>query len=244
MSRSIYSTDDVWVETLPHIIEPQLQQKEWLLGFVLRCDKVNDWAAGTTLKLVTRHVSSMRQLGAIGSFVAAEQINIALLAQLINVSIDVVQRRRTELVWPGYTARRPQFLVAGAIPPFRVCPACLQDDIFTKWLALPLLRTCPIHKCFSGTTARGAPLQPFHSMSAPFTCGVCGRPWQELARVDADPDIVGATPSSWIATIISWSAARHHRSRRLLPSSAGRSTSGTAHRYTKKRSWVCGCLAI
>ncbi len=193
MSRSIYSTDDVWVETLPHIIEPQLQQKEWLLGFVLRCDKVNDWAAGTTLKLVTRHVSSMRQLGAIGSFVAAEQINIALLAQLINVSIDVVQKTTYRISLARlYSTTTPSSWSLGAIPPFRVCPACLQDDILTKWLALPLLRTCPIHKCFfRDHCACGAPLQPFHSMSAPFTCGVCGRPWQELARVDADPDIVG-----------------------------------------------------
>lgn len=194
MSETIYSTDDAWIDTLPHILKPNLQQKEWLLGVLLRCDKENDWVAGSTLQLVFSASPTISRRNPVGFFVAAGQLDFSRLAQLINVPVEDVQKTTYRVNLARlYSTTAPQSRMLGPIRLLRVCPACLDEDLLTKYLCLPLLRSCPIHKyMFQDRCECGASLQPFDLKSPAFTCGACGLPWQSLPRVQASADVVAS----------------------------------------------------
>jgi len=195
MRDTIPITDHRWVTTLSHLVEPREEENEWLLGLSLRCDLINGWPSGTTASMLIPRSTGVTSLGRPGLFVAGTFFDLDLLAAMLDVSRTAIDGTTFRLefarLYPGQTTHARRM---GVIPRSRVCPDCLREDhLLARWLALPLLTSCPRHRAsFEDMCVCGAPLRPFQRDTPPFTCGVCHHPWRDVPRREPKLAVFGA----------------------------------------------------
>ncbi len=83
--QPIYTTDAAWRTTFPHLVAPF--QDEWLAGLLLRCDEVNRWDSGTTLRYLLR-VTKHPGFGPGSSLVVVPSSILERLAQLLWLPLE------------------------------------------------------------------------------------------------------------------------------------------------------------
>lgn len=173
--------DPRWQLTLPHLVVPR--DNEWLPGLLTRCDQVNDWPTRTTYKLVTSRTSRQRR----GRLLTGIGVDFGSLSQLLSVSAEALESTTFgREVRSLYGNVAPSHV--GAYAPFQVCPLCIADSqLLARTLALPFVRTCPIHSCLLVRTCScDRPLKVLEVGTEPFTCGGCYLPWAKLPTISAD----------------------------------------------------------
>lgn len=156
---------------------------------MLRCDAANGWVAGTTARFISTHRYGLRPGMAPALGVVATDLDLSRLAMVLALSADDLNRMT---FWPAlarlYPLMAPRAHLLGPVPRFRVCPWCVANDaLLPRWLALPLLRSCPRHEVLFQDTCRcGVRLEPFHRRGNPFACAQCGTPWSALPAIYTD----------------------------------------------------------
>jgi TniQ len=183
-TAGIAGGDPRWTETLPHRVVPQ--EDEWLPGLLARCDEANGWPAGTVARLLCPRQTAGYRLASPAHFVTAPGLDLAYLATLLALPLGRVEAT----TWrQALTRLHGTLLSTGEVgrllaPPFvfLVCPRCVAEHrLLARWLALPLLGSCPRHGVLLRRRCRcGAGLHPFRRTALPFICAECRRPWAAL----------------------------------------------------------------
>jgi hypothetical protein len=166
----------------PHVVAPL--PGEWLPGLLLRCDLVNEWASGTTARLIADGATATR-FSHVSQFILPTVLRLDQLATSLGVWVVRVYQTtyRKELRQFAGT-QQPQINQFGQPVPFGICPACIaEQSILLRTLALPYLTTCLVHGLqIQRTCTCGAALAPFHE-ATPFCCDGCGMSWSELPHL-------------------------------------------------------------
>ena len=182
-AAAIDGADPRWLATLPRRVTPQAH--EWLPGFLLRCDAANAWPAGTTVRLICPPRSGRWRLERLEHFVTARALDLEALARLVALPVGYLIattfRPALDRLFgvPADLARAHAGWELAATVWFHVCPCCIAEDrLLARWLALPLLASCPRHAVvLQHGCSCGAHFQLFRHTAQPFTCAGCGRSW-------------------------------------------------------------------
>lgn len=196
----------VWSTTFPHRVTPLYD--EWLASLLLRCDEVNHWASGETLRFLIRSTGHPG-FGPKSSLIIAPQSILDRFAQYLMSSSArlLATTYATELahlyppVWyfpekepyPGLLLgrhyRRENWSRRHGPGPKEVaterrlhlCPACIaQTRSMRRTVTLPHLHYCPIHQvALQERCPCGRPLSFFSQGKPPFACDVCGLDWAQ-----------------------------------------------------------------
>jgi hypothetical protein len=186
--QTIYISDPEWQETFPHRVAPF--PDEWLPGLLLRCDEVNDWDSGTTLKHLRRStkwqsemhdptliVPSSLKFDHLARWLAVPRVDLLATTYLLELArcygtFNLFNRHLTA-----------QF-------EFCLCPVCLaQDRLLRRIFTLPSIMCCPQHHVkLLNVCQCGSQLRLFSKQTQPFTCHCCCLDWAKLPRCRAEPE--------------------------------------------------------
>lgn len=184
--------DPAWGTTFPRIIAPL--EDEWIVGLLLRCDKVNLWGSGLTLAYLINSTSKARLRRSAYDLTELhlQKLARALALPLAGVVATTYYANLTRL----YEKREVTTCLAELPEPFRLCPACVAEHrLLRRILMLPGITHCPQHRTILVSYCQcGELLQPFVPSALPFTCHLCGLDWKELSQLPAEPEQIKREP--------------------------------------------------
>jgi TniQ protein len=200
--------DPAWRTSFPHLVAPL--PDEWIAGLLLRCDEVNRWDSGTTLRYLLRSTEDPG-IGFRSSLIVFPPSILERLAQLLSVPFEylLATTYHTELARLYLYDPHPRLLIGNQVGTrvlpllvtergvilgeskygintfaFHVCPACIaQARLLQRSLMLPYMKYCPLHHiafCFECVCSW--PLIPSFAEVRPFTCFACGLDWAHLPQ--------------------------------------------------------------
>lgn len=207
----------IWSTTLPLRVTPL--HDEWLASLLLRCDEVNQWASGETLRLLIRSTGHPG-FGPKSSLIIAPQPILDRFAQYLMSSSEhlLATTYATELgrlyppVWyfpekepyPGLLLGRhyrrenwerrhgPGPKEVASERRLHLCPACIaQTRSMRRTVILPYLHSCPIHQiALQERCPCGRLLSFFSQGKPPFACDTCGLDWAQWPQTGLPLDRV------------------------------------------------------
>jgi TniQ len=186
---SVHITEIRWRTTLPCRIVPL--PNEWLPGFLLRCDQVNHWSAGTITRMLTRLMGNRGWAGTV-NYITAQTIDFQRFADMLAINEACLQ----ELTYVPQLQRifgnpLPATTLLGNNWFLRVCPLCLcEKQTLFRYTCLPYITSCPIHHIrYQRSCSCGARLKISCIGHSPFCCSKCGLPWGHLPMISSDENI-------------------------------------------------------
>jgi hypothetical protein len=187
----VVSPDDpAWLTSFPHRVEPS--DDEWFPGLLLRCDDVNHWSSGTTLRYLLDSTKQQR-FGPRSNMIVVPFPLRQMLAYVVRLPQEriLATTYQTELT-QLYGIPNPHSRTLNAKPSFHLCPACMaQRRLLKRTLALPHLSSCSLHGLeLQNRCQCGKPLRLFSSNGLPFTCAACGLDWADLPQIPLAEDVV------------------------------------------------------
>jgi hypothetical protein len=186
--HDIHISDPAWRTTFPHLVTPL--SNEWVASLLLRCDELNFWGNGTTLRHVLRpenHTSSMNDFGSI----VPTAIDLEALAQALAVPVSaIVATTYLAELARLYDGEHLHAKLLSSSSAFHLCPACVAEERkLSRLLALPHITHCPQHQLSLVKSCQcGTPLRLFHRQARPFSCHKCGLDWKHLPQHKMDSE--------------------------------------------------------
>jgi hypothetical protein len=180
-----------WRSTFAHRVEPL--PDEWFPGLLLRCDEVNHWNSGTTLRYLRHHFQPQERFGSRPRLSVVPASLLEGLAQLLLLPEErlLATTYQSELA-RLYGSVHPHEKLLSREFTFHLCPACVAHTrLLTRTLIWPHLEYCPLHhielqkRCHCRVE-----LWPFSGKALPFTCFACGLDWGNLPQRQISPDRV------------------------------------------------------
>jgi TniQ len=213
---TVQIADPVWETTFPHRVAPR--PEEGLAGIFLRCDEVNDWESGTTMKTFVRALRLDKTARSMNLVLPPPSMDLRPLAGWLAVSEQSLRATTYHVELSRlYETPHPHpqlFSATGTGPQF--CPACLaKERMLRRTFLLPHVHCCPLHhlrlQCVCDCSKSLSPPKTgfraldllakvsyetgviqrwFSPEKKPFTCHACGLDWAHFPRVEADPKLL------------------------------------------------------
>jgi hypothetical protein len=131
-----------WGASFPYLIYPL--PEEWLPGLLLRCDTINEWPYGTTLRLVYDRAGKKVVARDI-NFCAPKQFPFDVLADGLGVPTTVVTATTyLDELTRLFPQSRPHPAQLGPFirRSYPICPLCIRQGMLYRSWCLPGLTLC------------------------------------------------------------------------------------------------------
>jgi hypothetical protein len=177
-----------WMTTVPRRVAPG--PDEWFPGVVLRCDALNHWNSGTTLRLLLEATGQLPW----GPKAPVEAVVPAALLEGLAEVLQLPQEQVLATTYHMELARlyglpNPHPRLLSRRSSFQICPVCVAHRRFLqRTLLFPHLSSCLVHQVELVNMCRcGRQLSPFAQETPPFTCRACGLAWAHLETRPVPP---------------------------------------------------------